>query len=175
MRRYFNFLLVTASTVFYVSPSIAQQNPRETVVVGPWSITTTYKANRFENCTMSRTGGEVNASFVLAKDEMLLELDSEKWHLERGKAYPVKLVIGSRLYEARALAEIKTATIAPGDRSLNEALRAGATLDVQGEGATIRVPLDGSAAAFDRLSACVNKNLNSGAEANPFVAPDHKP
>ena len=78
MRRYFKFLLVTVATAFYVSPSIAQQNPRETVVVGPWSITTTYKANRFENCTMSRTGGEVNASFVLAKDEMLLELELRK-------------------------------------------------------------------------------------------------
>jgi hypothetical protein len=175
MRMYFKFLLATATTALYVSTSLAQQNTKETVGVGPWSITTTYRANRFENCTMSRTGDEINASFVLTKDEMLLDLDSAKWHLERGKAYQVKLAIGSRLYDAKAVAEIKTATIALGDRSLNEALRAGATLDVQGEGATIRVPLDGSAAAFDRLTACVNKNLNSSAEANPFVAPDHKP
>ena len=34
---------------------------------------------------------------------MLLELDSAKWHLERGNTYPIKLVVGSRSYEAKKL------------------------------------------------------------------------
>jgi hypothetical protein len=168
-------LSAAISTTLFASTSLAQQDAREAVIVGPWSITTKYKANRFENCAMSRTGDEINASFILTKDEMLLELDSAKWHLERGKTYPVKLAVGSRSYDAKVLAETQTATIGLDDRSLKEALRVGTTLDVQGEGATIRVPLDGSSAAFDRLAACANKNSHSGAEANPFVSPDHKP
>jgi hypothetical protein len=161
--------------VLFGSSAVGQQGSKETILVGPWSITTTYKADRFENCTMSRTGGEVNASFVLTKDEMLLELDSAKWRLERGKIYPVKLVVGSRFYDAKALAETKTATIELSDRSLNEALKLGTSLVVQGEGATIHIPLDGSAAAFDRLNTCFNKNSQAGAETNPFVAPSRKP
>jgi hypothetical protein len=124
---------------------------------------------------MSRAGEEVNAGFVLGKDVFLLELDSAKWRLERGRTYPVKLVIGSRAYNAKALAETKAATIDISDRSLSDALKAGTALDVQGEGATIRIPLDGSAAAFDRLTMCFNKNSHTGVEANPFVAPSQKP
>jgi hypothetical protein len=158
-----------------VSSAVGQPSAKEVILVGPWSITTTYKANRFDNCVMSRTGDEINAGFVLAKDSFLIELDSAKWHLERGKTYPVKLVIGSRVYDAKALAETKTVTIDIGDRSLSDALKVGTSLEVQGEGATIRVPLDGSAAAFDRLTMCFNKNSHTGTETNPFVAPSQKP
>jgi hypothetical protein len=158
-----------------VSSAVGQQNAKKAILVGPWSITTIYKADRFDNCVMSRTGDEVNAGFILGKDAVLLELDSAKWHLERGKTYAVKLAIGSRVYEAKALAETKTATIDLGDRSLSDALRAGTALDVQGEGATIRISLDGSAAAFDRLTMCFNKNSHTGVETNPFVAPSQKP
>ena len=162
-------------SALYVSSAIGQPSAKEAILVGPWSITTTYKADRFDNCVMRRTGDEVNAGFVLGKDALLLELDLAKWHLERGKTYPVKLVIGSRMYDAKAFAETKTATIDIGDRSLSDALRAGTALDVQGEGATIRIPLDGSAAAFDRLTTCFNKNSHTGVETNPFVAPSQKP
>jgi hypothetical protein len=44
---------------------------------------------------------------------------------------------------------------------------------VRGEGATLRVPLDGSAKAFERLETCFNKNDTS--ETNPFVASSRKP
>jgi hypothetical protein len=168
-------LFASSLVALFGSSALGQQGPKEAVFVGPWSITTTYKADRFENCTMSRTGGEVNSSFLLTKDEMLLELDSPKWRLERGKTYPVKLVIGSRSYDAKALAESKTATIQLGDRTLTEALKIGASLDVHGEGATIRIPLDGSAAGFNRLNMCFNKNSHTDAETNPFVAPSQRP
>ncbi len=48
-------------------------------------------------------------------------------------------------------------------------------LEVRGEGATLRVPLDGSTAALGRLEACFDKNSRSGVETNPFVSPSRKP
>ena len=68
-------LFASSLVALFGSSALGQQGPKEAVFVGPWSITTTYKADRFENCTMSRTGGEVNSSFLLTKDEMLLELE----------------------------------------------------------------------------------------------------
>lgn len=174
MRMYLRSFLASVLAALSATSALAQQSSKDAVVVGPWSITTTYKADKFESCAMSRTG-EVNVSFILTKDEMLLELDSAKWHLERGNTYPIKLVVGSRSYEAKALAETKAATIELSDRSLNEALKLGTSLNVQGEGATIHIPLDGSSAAFDRLALCLNKNTHTSAEANPFVAPSRKP
>ncbi len=47
-------------------------------------------------------------------------------------------------------------------------------LNVVGAGATIRVPLDKSADAFDRLDQCVTKNERA-VETNPFVAPARRP
>ena len=68
-------LCLASMTAFSVSPAVAQQNAKEAILVGPWSITTTYKGDKFENCMMSRTGDGINASFALAKDAFLLELD----------------------------------------------------------------------------------------------------
>jgi hypothetical protein len=46
---------------------------------------------------------------------------------------------------------------------------------VQGEGAALRVPLDKSALAFERLEMCFDKNSREGPETNPFVAPSRRP
>jgi hypothetical protein len=46
---------------------------------------------------------------------------------------------------------------------------------VRGDGATLRVPLDGSTAALRRLEACFNRNSRAGIETNPFVAHSRKP
>jgi hypothetical protein len=54
-------------------------------------------------------------------------------------------------------------------------LRIADVLEVKGEGATLRVPLDGSTAALGRLEACFDKNSRSGVDTNPFVAPNRKP
>jgi hypothetical protein len=77
--------------------------------------------------------------------------------------------------QAKALAENKSVTIALADRTLNERMRSADFLEVKGEGATLRVPLDGSMAALGRLDACFEKNSRSGVETNPFVAPSRKP
>ena len=147
----------------------------QTVTVGPWAIATSYKGDRFDNCAMSRATAELDITFLRGQDGLSLVLDSQKWKLERGKAYTVRLVAGSRSVEAKALAESKAVTIALADRALNERLRTADVLEVRGEGATLRVPLDGSTAALERLQACFEKNSRAGVETNPFVAPNRKP
>jgi hypothetical protein len=160
-----------------------QSRDNQTVTVGPWAITTTYKANKFEGCTMRRSGGELGITFVRTQDGLLVILDSPKWKLDRGKAYSVRLFAGSRSVDAKALAETQSVTIALADARLNSKLRSASILEVRGEGATLRVPLDGSPAAFERLETCFNRREASGAnplvgrkasETNPFVAPSRK-
>jgi len=171
MRTSFAFLFM----IFLTTSVAAQPQARDsdTVTVGAWSITTTYKADKFESCSMSRSSGELGIAFVRAQDGLLVVLNSPKWKLNRGKAYSVHLVAGSRSVDAQALAETKSVTIALEDSRLNAKLRLANVFEVRGEGATLRVPLDGSSAAFQRLEACVNKREAS--ETNPFVASSRKP
>ena len=75
----------------------------------------------------------------------------------------------------RLLAESKGVTIALTDRLLNERIHSAEILEVRGEGATLRVSLDGSMAALGRLEICFEKNSRQGSETNPFVAPNRKP
>ena len=156
-----------------ITCAAAQQS--QVVVVGPWTIATSYKADKFDNCTMNRSVGELGVSFVRAQDGLLLFLESPNWKLERGKAYPVRLSAGSQTVEAKALAETKAATLALADRSLIERLRTSSMLEIRGEGATLRVPLDRSAAALERLEQCFDRNLRERPESNPFVAPSRRP
>jgi hypothetical protein len=163
------------------APRISLDSPamtyaeEQTVTVGAWTIAVSYKGDKFEDCSMSRSTAELGITFVRAQDGLLLVLDSQKWKLERCKGYTVRLAAGSRSVEAKALAEFKAVTIALVDRSLNERLRTADVLEVRGEGATLRVPLDGSTAALARLEACFDKNSRAGVETNPFVAPSRKP
>jgi hypothetical protein len=46
---------------------------------------------------------------------------------------------------------------------------------VMGEGKTLRVPLDGTAAALSRLESCFVKNSRQSSDTNPFVTPNRKP
>jgi hypothetical protein len=147
----------------------------QTVKVGPWTITAAYKGDRFEDCSMSRSVDELGIIFFRAPDGLALLLDSDKWKLERGKAYMVRLVAGSRLIEAKAMADSKAVTIALVDGAFNGRLGHASVLEVRGEGATMRVPLDGSTAALRRLEACFDRNSRAGVETNPFVAHGRKP
>jgi hypothetical protein len=167
--------LVYSAFLTLLTSSVLAQQPQESVSVGPWEIATTYKADKFDNCTMTRTLEGVGISFVRTKDGLSLLLDSQKWRLERGKVYSVRLAAGSQSVEAKALAETKGVTITLADRSFNERLRVANLLEVRGEGATIRVPLDKSAPALARLDLCFEKNGLAGPETNPFVAPTRKP
>jgi hypothetical protein len=169
MRTLLALLLISTSSV------LAQSQNSKTVTVGPWEIATSYTADKFDTCLMNRSAGGLGISFVRAPDGLLLFLDSPKWKLDRGKAYPVRLVAGSQSIEAKALAETKGVTVGLADRPFNGRLKSATVLEVRAEGATLRVPLDGSSAAFERLEACFDKNSREGAETNPFVAPDRKP
>jgi hypothetical protein len=164
--------LSVAATVATSAMTYAED---QTVTVGPWTIAAAYKGDRFDNCSMNRSVSELDVTFVRSQDGLLLLLSSPKWKLDSGKAYTVRLVTGPRAFEAKALAEPKTVTITLADRALNEGLRMADVLEVKGEGATLRVPLDGSTAALARLQACFDKNSRSGVDTNPFVAPSREP
>jgi hypothetical protein len=160
--------------LFSVTSAIGHEQD-QTVAVGPWAIATSFKAERFDGCTMSRSTDDLNITFVRSRDGLLLLLDSSKWKLDRGKTYDVALVANSRSVSAKAVAETKSVAIVLPDRPLGERVRTANILQVKGEGATLRVPLDASAAAFERLDACFEKNSRGGVESNPFVAPSRKP
>ena len=150
-------------------------HPQEqTATVGPWTISTSHKADDFDGCAMSRSTEGMDATFLRTRDSLLLFLQSQKWKLERGKAYTVHLRAGSRSVEAKALAESKAVTIALADRSLNKRLSTADVLEVRGEGATLRVQLDGITAALARLNACVDRNNQVVVATNPFVSPSNR-
>ena len=166
---------IALSLVVPLATSAAAYAEEQTITVGPWTIGTSYKADKFDNCSMSRSTEGIEITFLRTPDGLLLFLQSQKWKLEPGKAYTIRLVAGSRSVEAKALAESKAVTVALIDRSINERLRTADVLEVRGEGATLRVPLDGSTAALARLDACFDKNSRAGVDTNPFVSPSHRP
>lgn len=165
---------IAASIALFLAMSSIADAQDQTVSVGPWTIATSSKADKFDSCTMSRTTNDLNITFERAHDGLLLLLDSPKWKLERGKAYEVTLMAGSHSVQAKALAETKSVTIALADRPLNERVRTANILKVRGDGATLTVPLNGSTAALGRLEECFEKN-SVGVESNPFVAQTRKP
>ena len=168
-------VIVLFGMTILIPSALAQQPQNQTVAVGSWNIATTYKAEKFDNCTMSRTIADLGVSFVQTEDGLLLVLDSPNWKLERGKAYSVRLTAGSQSVDAKALAESRGVTIALADRPFNGRLRSANALDVRGEGTTLHVPLDKSAAAFDRLDLCFEKNGRESPDSNPFVSPNGRP
>lgn len=168
--------MIAVVGVLVMTPAVGQERPdAQSVKVGPWTIATTYKADKFENCTMTGSIRDLDVVFTRNDDGLLLALDSPKWKLERGKAYDVRLVAGPHAADAKALAESKSVTIALADKPFNERLRMANVLEVRGEGATLRVPLEGSAAGLDRLDQCFQKNMRDSADVNPFVAPARRP
>ena len=164
--------LVCMSLPAFAAP---QASERQTVLIGPWTISTTHHADKFVSCSMNRSASDLEITFVKKQDGLLLTLHLPKGKLERGKAYTVKLLAGPRAAEAKALAEKTGVTIAFVDGALNERLRTANVLEVRGEGATLRVPLDKSAIAFDRLDRVLKGISGKSPETNPFVAPTRKP
>jgi hypothetical protein len=147
----------------------------QAITVGPWTISTSSRADKFENCTMSRSTNDIDANFIRDQSGLRLLLESPKWRLERGKVYPVQLIAGSSLIDAKASAEAKGVNVSLIDSLLNEKMRTANVFEVVGEGATSRVPLDGSTVALNRLEACFEKNSRQSTDVIPFVAPNHKP
>jgi hypothetical protein len=162
-------------TILSVSTSLGAAAEDQAVTVGPWTIATSLRGEKFDSCTMRRSTPDLDISFIRDQDGLLLLLESSKWRLERNKSYTVKMIAGSRSIEGKATAETKGVTIPLTDRPLNERIRSASILEIVGEGATLRVPLDGSTAALARLETCFERNSRQSTNTNPFVAPSHKP
>ena len=165
--------------------ALPQPRPSEsqTVIEGPWAIGPNYKENKLQSCTMSRSEGELGITFVRAQGGLSLMLESKKWKLDRGKSYPVRLTAGLRSVNAKGLAETKSVSIMLADNRLNSRLRSGTNFQVHAQGATLRVPLDSSSKAFERLEECFSSReapktnpfvKRNASERNPFVASGRK-
>jgi hypothetical protein len=161
-------------TLFLTLPGVAWAED-QAIALGPWTIATSSRGDKFDRCTMTRSTSDIDVSFIRDQDGLILFLESSKWRLDRGRAYPVTLVAGPRSVDAKAAAETKGVTIALTSQPLNESMRTANVLEVRGEGATLRVPLDGSSAALSRLETCFVKNSRQSSDTNPFVAPNRKP
>ncbi|MGH6736897.1 MAG: hypothetical protein ACRECX_12610 [Methyloceanibacter sp.] len=170
-------LLVSAASVLAFAPSVAAVEGEEakTESIGPWEIEATYKADNFDRCTISRKlDDDVVVTFVRKGEGLTLLLTSPNWKLESGKQYPVTMKLGPRNFDMEVAAEASSVSTEIGDDKFASGLRAASALDVVAAGATIRVPLDKSGAALDRLEECVAKNERA-VETNPFVAPARRP
>ncbi|MGE4251845.1 MAG: hypothetical protein AB7F09_20845 [Parvibaculaceae bacterium] len=155
------------------APAQAQDTTEEkSVLVGPWKIEASFtKEQKFDRCTMSRTvDNGLEAKFARDQAGMSLTMTSPRWKLDSGKTYPVEFAAGSVIWKTDVAATADTVRVALTDERFDRALRNANRLEVRGAGATLRVPLDKSAAALARLERCYETNRNAG-ETNPFVAP----
>ena len=143
--------------------------------IGPWEIEAVYKGDKFARCAISRPlEDDIVVRFVRTAEGLSLELSSPHWELDRGKGYPVKMAMGPLSFDTEVAAEPNAVSMDIEDEKFESGLRAASALNVVAAGATIRVPLDKSMAAFDRLRQCVEKN-NKSAKTNPFEAPSRAP
>jgi hypothetical protein len=143
--------------------------------IGPWSIEATFKGDKFDRCSINRTlQDDIVATFVRTSDGLSLELGSPNWKLDRGKDYPVKMTLGPLSFDTEVAAEPNSVSMDVNDKKFETGLRSANALNVVAAGATIRVPLDQSTAAFERLEQCVEKN-SKAVETNPFVVPARRP
>jgi len=170
------FAVVTAAAVIAL-PGAASRAAEETKsdTIGPWEIEAVFKGDGFDRCSISRSlQDDIVVRFIRTADDLSLELESPNWKLEPGKDYPVKMAAGPLSFDKDFAAESNSVSTTIKDQRLERALRSAATLNVVAAGATIRVPLDKSMVALNRLKQCVDKN-NKAVETNPFVAPPRAP
>ena len=113
-------------------------------------------------------------NFIRTSDGLTLMLQSPNWRLDRGKQFPVKMTLGPQTWDTEVAAEAYAVSIDVNDKKFATGLRTANTLNVVAAGVSIRVPLDSSRVALDRLEACVAKNSRA-VETNPFVEPPRQP
>jgi hypothetical protein len=165
--------LVAVAALPALSAHAVEESKSETI--GPWQIEAVFNGDKFDRCAIHREVQKgIVARFVRTADGLSLELESPNWKLERGKTYPVKMATGPLSFDAEVEAEPNSVSMAIKDEKFESALRRASALNVVAAGATIRVPLDKSTVAFERLEQCVEKNDRS-ADSNPFVVPPRQP
>ena len=91
------------------------------------------------------------ASFLRTSDGLSLTLESPNWKLDRGKNYSVLMKAGAASWNTDVAAEANSVSVPISDKKFIEGLRAANVFMVDGAGSTIRIPLDQSRAALDRL------------------------
>ncbi len=129
--------------------------------MGPWEIEAVYRNGAFDRCAIRRVlDSEISATFLKTPNAMTLLLSSPHWQLEFGKSYPVSIKLGPQRWENQVGADVNSVSMAIEGPKFLSGLREARALDVVAAGATIRVPLDGSAAAFERLDRCVAESGN---------------
>jgi hypothetical protein len=162
---------IAASVTLAIASGHAAED-RRSQDLGPWEIETIHKGDKLDHCSINRSlQDDIVARFVRTSDDMALELESPKWKLERGKNYPVKVSVGSLSLDAEVKAEPQSVSLDFDNSKLESAVRNASTLNIIAAGATIRVPLDKSAVAFDALAKCVEEKTETVAAANIFCAP----
>jgi hypothetical protein len=165
--------LTTASLALPTLGFAAEESKTETI--GPWEIEATFKGDKFDRCTINRKlDDDIAASFVRTPDGLSLELESPNWKLDRGQTYPVKMTLGGQSFDTEVAAEPSSVSMEVKDKRFESGLRSASVLNIVAAGATIKVPLDKSSDAFERLEQCVEKN-NLSVVSNPFVAPARRP
>lgn len=169
-------LIASLAFTLLTSAAIAAEQPKdETVTIGPWQVEAAYKGQKFERCVMSReTEDGVNVRFTRDADGVDLSMSSPRWKLGRNKSYPVELAAGTSVLKADVAASGNGVSVPIKDDRFLKSLKLADGLDVKGEGSTIQVALEKSAAGLERLESCYTKNL-APTETNPFVAPSRKP
>ena len=147
----------------------------QAVGIGPWLIEATYRSGKFERCVMSRTTEEgIEARLTRDGGGLTLTMTSPRWRLEQGRNYPIELAAGSVTWETKVIATINTVRVSLTEPRFTDGLRVADILEIRGAGSVIRVPLDKSAAAMERLERCYENNRRS-TETNPFIAPSRRP
>ena len=166
-------LAASAFATFALFPAFtvaAEESKSDTI--GPWKIESVFRVDR---CSINRTlKDDIVVTFVRTGEGLSLELQSPNWKLEDGKHYPVKMTLGTLSIDTEVAARANSVSTAIKDEKFAAGLRRASELTVTGAGATIRVPLDKSEVALDRLEKCVEKN-NRTDQTNPFAAPARQP
>jgi len=173
--RDFRLLFASAAVLALLPAAAAAEAASNAESIGPWEIEATYKADKFDRCTVSRKlDDEIVATFMRTGDGLTLLLSSPNWKLDRGEQYKVTMKLGPKSWDREVAAEASSVSMDVDDAKFVSGLKTASTLDVVAAGATIRVPLDKSTLALDRLEKCVAKNERA-VETNPFVAPARQP
>src|SRR5262245_15607066 len=174
-RKVMRFAAAIAAFVALPALSAHAVEESKSETIGPWEIEAVFQGDTFDRCAIHREVRDgIVARFVRTGDGLSLELSSPNWKLERGKNYPVKVAMGPLSFDTEVAAEANSVSMAIKDEKFESALRRASALNVVAAGATIRVPLDKSTVAFERLEQCGEKNDRS-VETNPFVAPLRQP
>ncbi len=170
-------LILTTMCFLTQTAAVMAQPVRDTqaVAIGPWQIESTYKKSKFERCVMGRTTEDgVEARFTRDGAGLTLTMSSPRWRLDAGRSYPVELAAGTATWETKVAATTNAVRVALTEPRFNDGLRLADILEIRGAGSAIRMPLDKSAAAMERLEQCYERNSRS-TETNPFVAPSRRP